>query len=68
MSNCRNTDFYSFHVIPLNKTISNYFEVYSLTQNLATGLIKYVLVIFMIANMYQIWLHLSCWNVNFKVF
>ena len=27
----------------------------------------YVLITFMTANMYQIWLHLSCRNVNLKI-
>ena len=32
-----------------------------------TGIWLYLLITFMTANMYQIWLHLSCLNVNLKV-
>ena len=77
LSNCRNADFYSSHVIPLNETISNYFVNWLLPSlfkqtnvthlYLANGYINYVFINFKTASIYQMWLHLSCRNVNWKV-
>ena len=73
-----NTDFYSSHVIPLNEIISNYFVNWLLPSLFVNAKVMhlylapvqlkyYVLITFMTANMYQIWLHLSCRNVNLKI-
>ena len=77
LSNCRNADFYSSHVNPLNETISNYFVNWLLPSlfkqtnvthlYLANGYINYVFINFKTASIYQMWLHLSCRNVNLKV-
>ena len=76
LTNCRNADFYSSHVIPLNETISNYFVNWLLPSlfkqtnvthlYLANGYINYVFINFKTASIYQMWLHLSCRNVNSK--